>query len=115
MPRNALAKKLRGVGVELEGDEIALLDRLLVGIVEGRVVAVAAEQVAGALRDHLDRGGGQAELEAVEPAKEVTVDVVDRAVALVGDDQIEEAGIEAAEDLRHRRVRGKIDPVVALP
>ena len=44
---------------------------------------------------------------AVEVIKDVAVDIVDTAVRLIGDNQIEKARIEGLEDLLHRRIGGE--------
>ena len=60
------------------------------------------------------RRGGQTDLEAVEVGEQVAVAVVDAAVRLVGDDEVEEAHVERLEALHHRRVGGKVDAVVPV-
>ena len=91
------------------GVEIAVLHGLLQVIVRRRQLSFAVEEPEGVAGDEIDRRGRQADLEAVEIVKHVAVDVVDAAVRLVGDDQVEESHIEGLEDLLHRRVGGEED------
>ena len=82
--------------IDLERHEIGrpVADGFLEAEVSGRVAALAAEDLEGVAGDEIDRRGGQPDLEAVEIGEQVAVAVVDAAVRLVGDDQVEKADVE---------------------
>ena len=52
--------------------------------VEGRVLISAIEYLEAVAGDELDRGGGKADLQAIEIAKKIAVVVVDAAMGFVG-------------------------------
>ena len=113
---HALTEELGRVRVDLEWDDIRgrAVDRLFVGVVEVRKPEIAIEQAARAAADHLDGGRGQTDLETVEPIEYVSVDIVDAAMGLVRNNQVEEAGVERLTDLHHRRVCRQVNTVLAL-
>jgi hypothetical protein len=90
---------------------VAVLDRVVELVGEGGEVSLELEEGVGVAVDLVARGGGEAEEAAVEVVEEGAVALVDRAVGLVDDDEVEAAGavealavdgaLEAAE---HRRV-----------
>ena len=48
-------------------------------------------------------------MQGVKPDEQVAVAVVDAAVGFVGNDEVEEAGIELFEALHHGRISGEVD------
>ena len=116
--------------VDAVGDEVALRDRLPELVAEGRPLDLEeAEGVAheaavlgvgggDRCRVRRARGRGEAQLDAVEVPERAAPLAVDRSVALVGDDEVEVAGREAAV-LRDHRLQGgdgdALGPVEAAP
>ena len=76
---------------------------------KGRVGCFTVEDIEGVAGDKFHRGGGETDLQGVEVIKQVTVLVVDTAVAFVSDDQVEEAHIELGEAIHHAWVSGDVD------
>ena len=113
---DAVPQEFGGVFHHGEGAEIGrlVIDRLLVGVVRGGILVLAAEELVGVPEDELHGGGGEADLVTVEVAEDVAEAVVNAAVALVRDDQVEEADIEVLEALHHRRVSGEIDALFLI-
>jgi hypothetical protein len=113
---HSLTQKFCCVRVDFEGDEVRgyTIDRLLISVVEVGEAEIAVEQAARAAADHLDWGCGQSQLQAIEPIENVAVDIVDAAMRFVGDDKIEEAGVERLTDLHHGGIGRQIDPVLTF-
>jgi hypothetical protein len=67
--------------------------------VEGRrgIAVLAGEQLVGVALDELHRRRGEADLQRVEVLEQRAELLVDAAVRLVGDDQVEEADVEVLE------------------
>lgn len=103
---HALTQELGRVRVDLERNEVgrSAVDRLFIGITEIRLAEVAIKEAARAATYHLDRGGRQSNLKPIEPIKDVAIDIVDAAMGLVGDDEVEKAGIERLANLHHCRI-----------
>ena len=93
--------------IDLERGQVAIVDRLLEIVVRSRQLTFTVKQPERVSCDEVHRRCCQTDLVAVEVMKDVAVDIVDTAVRLIGDDQIEEARIEGLEDLLHRRVGGE--------
>jgi hypothetical protein len=106
--------ELAGEGDDPERREVLARQRVAEPEVRGGVALGAAEVLEGVAADELDRGGGEADLERVEVPEERLVLLVDAAVRLVGDDQVEEPDVEVLVALHHRRVGGEVDALVAL-
>ena len=78
------------------------------------LLVLAVEERVGVPADELDRGGRQADLQGIEVVEQLAIPVVDRAMRLVGDHQVEEADVEGLEDLHHGRVGRQVDAVFTV-
>lgn len=85
------------------------------GVVECRVLIAAVNELIAVAGNELDRRGRETDLEAVEIPKQGRVIVVNAAVRFVGDDDVEETGIEVGKEAVESRIGGEVDvgvPVV---
>jgi hypothetical protein len=101
--------ELAGEGQDPKRHEVLAGDGLGQAEVRGRIALGATEVREGVAADVVDRGRGEADLQRVEVQKQGLVLVVDAAVRLVGDDQVEEADVEVLVAGHHRRVGGEVD------
>src|SRR5205807_2403000 len=87
-------KELRCMFEDLEGREIAVLHGLLQIVICSRQLPLAVKKAERASCDEIDRRCSKSDLMAVEIVEDVAVNIIDAAVRLVGNDQIEEPRIE---------------------
>lgn len=96
----------------LIGNQIVIGDGIFQAVVGGRDTSFTTKQAESGFTHHVDRRGRQANLERIKILKQVAVDVVDRAVGFIGDDQIEITDIKMVHDFHHAGISGNVDPGV---
>src|SRR5262249_1682897 len=90
-----------------KGGQITVLNRLLKIVIRRRQLALAIKEPERALSNEIDGRRSKADLMAVEIPEDVAVNIVDRAVRFIRDNDVEKSRIEGPEDLLHRGVRGQ--------
>ncbi len=103
-----LAVFLKGIGKhggdplgEFVRDEVVVLECLLNGVGEIRLVSLAVVELVGVPLDVFRRGGGEADVEGIEVIQGCPPCAVDGAVSLIGDNEIKVAAGEGAEAAHH--------------
>ena len=110
----AFSEKLGGVGIDFIWYQVAFFNGLIQCVINCRRFVVAVEHAECVPGDKAHRRGGKADLETIEIAKHITITVVNAAVGLIGNDQVEKAHVKGLKDLVHRRIGGQVDAFVAI-
>ncbi|MDT4838995.1 hypothetical protein FQZ97_727740 [compost metagenome] len=108
---NAITQEVGGEVFDAERNQVrrVVVDGGIEAELKGRIGGLAIEHVEGVAADELHRGGREAYLQGIEVIEQVTVFVVDTAVAFVCNNQVEEAHIELGEAVHHARVGGDVN------
>src|SRR5690606_27614499 len=108
---NTVTQEVGGQILDPKGHKIGwiIVDGGIQPELEGRVGGFTVEHVEGVAADELHRRGSQSNLKGIEIIEQVSVLVVDAAVAHVGNDQVEEAHIQLGKAVHHARVGGDVD------
>ncbi len=96
----------------LIGNQIVIGDGIFQAVVGGRNTSFTTKQAESGFTHHVNRRGRQANLEGIKILKQIAVNVVDRAMGFIGDDQIEITNIEMVHDFHHTRIGGDVDPSI---
>ena len=106
---------------DLGWHQVLVFDSLLEGVGTGGVIPVDVEELISVAVNLRLRGGGQSEDVGVEVVEDALEAVIDRAVCLVDDDEIEVEGAElrgflavVVDQAHHRLIRGDVDSADAV-